>query len=144
MKLLRPDDGEVTRLQKADKLTVLDEVLIAAKEKREQCEDRQWKYKKRDGTVIVLRDLFNKMVKWLNKLQKIEDFVAQLDSVHLALPWACIKFFLQVEYPSVRHAMGLIEGKQASAGDSEMLSAVYGGIEMTTVMTKEPRGWNHV
>ena len=82
--------------------------------------------------MIVLRDVFDKMVKWLNKLQKIGDFVAQLDSVHLALPWACVKFFLQVEYPSVRHGMGLIEGKQASAGDSEMLSAVYDGIEMTT------------
>jgi hypothetical protein len=85
VKLLRPDDDEQIRLQTADKLTVLDEVLTAAKEKREQCKDRQWKYKKSDGSVIVLRDVFDKMVKWLNKLEKIGDFVAQLDSVHLAL-----------------------------------------------------------
>ena len=105
VKLLHPDDSEEIRLQKADKLTVLGEVLTVAKEKREQCKERQWKYKKRDGTVIVLRDVFDKMIKWLNKLQNIGDFVAQLDSVHLALPWACIKFFFQVEYPSVRRAM---------------------------------------
>jgi hypothetical protein len=97
VKLLRPGDNEEIRLQEGDKLTVLGEVLTAAKEKREQCKDRQWKYKKRDGTVIVLRDVFDKMVKWLNKLENVGDFVAQLDSVHLALPWACIKFFLQVE-----------------------------------------------
>ena len=48
-------------------------------------------------TVNVPRDVFDKMVKWLNKLEKVGDFVAQLDSVHLALPWAAIKFFLQVE-----------------------------------------------
>jgi len=97
VKLLRPEDDEQIHFQTTDKLTVLDEVLTLTKEKREQCKDRQWKYRKSDGSVIVLRDVFDKMVKWLNKLEKIGDFVAQLDSVHLALPWACIKFFLQVE-----------------------------------------------
>lgn len=96
IKLLRTDDGDEIRLKVADKLTVLGEVLTAAKEKQDQCKDRQWKYKKSDGTVVVLRDVFDKMVKWLNKLEQIGDFVAQLDSTHLALPWAVIKFFLQV------------------------------------------------
>ena len=60
VKLLRPGDNEEIRFKETDKLTVLDKDLIAAKEKREQCKDRQWKYKKRDGTVIVLRDVFDK------------------------------------------------------------------------------------
>jgi len=99
IELLHPDDEEQIRLQNADKLTVLNEVLAAAVEKRDRCKDRQWKFKRRDGTVIVLRDVFDKVVTWLNKLQNIGDFVAQLDQVHLALPWSIIKFFLQVEYP---------------------------------------------
>jgi hypothetical protein len=97
LELLRVDDSEQIRLKAAGKLTVLSEVLTAAKGKRDQCKDRQWKYKKRDGKVIILRDVFDKVVKWLNKLQKIGDFVAQLDPVHLAIPWAVIKFFLQVQ-----------------------------------------------
>jgi len=48
-------------------------------------------------------------------LEAIVNFVAQLDSVHLALPWAAIKFFLQI-----------------SKGDSERLGAVYDGMEMIT------------
>jgi len=97
IKLLRADDREEIRLKAAEKLTVLEEVLTAAKQKRDQCKDRQWKYKKSDGTVIVLCDVFDKMVKWLTKLEQIGDFVAQLDSTHLALPWAAIKLFLQVQ-----------------------------------------------
>jgi hypothetical protein len=115
LKLLRPDDEEKLRLKAAGKLTVLNEVLKAAEEKREQCKDRQWKIKKKNGSIIVLRDVFDKMVKWLNKLEAIVNFVAQLDSVHLALPWAAIKFFLQI-----------------SKGDSERLGAVYDGMEMIT------------
>ena len=114
-KLLRADDGEEIRLNAADKLTVLSEVLTAANAKRDQCKERQWKYKKSDGTVIVLRDVFDKMVKWLTKLEQIGDFVAQLDSTHLAVPWTAIKFFLQI-----------------SVGDSQKLGAVYDGIEMIT------------
>jgi hypothetical protein len=122
IKLLRTDDGEELRLEAADKLTVLSEVLIAAKEKRDQCKDRQWKYKKSDGTVIVLRDVFDKMVKWLNKLEQIGDFVAQLDSTHLALPWAAIKFFLQVKSLSLAtHATHcLLKGSDVSGRFSEV------------------------
>ncbi|CZR51502.1 uncharacterized protein PAC_01379 [Phialocephala subalpina] len=112
VKLLRPDDENQIRLQEGDKLTVLSEVLAATIEKQERCKDRQWRFKKKDGTFIVLRDVFDKIVSWLKKLQSIGDFVAQLDPVHLALPWSIIKFFLQV-----------------STGDTERLGAVYDGIE---------------
>jgi len=106
IKVLRPDDEEQIRLEKTDKITVLSEVLTAAIEKRERCNDRQWKFKKRDGTVIVLHDVFDKITSWLKKLENIGDFVSQLDPVHLALPWYIIKFFLEVKFllkPKLRH-----------------------------------------
>ncbi|ETS73751.1 hypothetical protein PFICI_14697 [Pestalotiopsis fici W106-1] len=113
--LLHAEDGERLRLLAAEKITVLDEVLEAAKEKRQQCQDGQWKYKKSDGTVVVLRDVFDKMVKWLTKLQTIGDLVVQFDSTHLTIPWAAIKFFLAI-----------------SSSDSQNLSAVFDGLEMIT------------
>ncbi|KUJ19467.1 uncharacterized protein LY89DRAFT_491450 [Mollisia scopiformis] len=115
VKLLRPGDEEQLRLEKADKLPVLEEVLAAAIKKRERCKDRQWRIKKRDGTVIVLRDVFDKIASWLKKLESIGDCVAQLDSVHLALPWSVIKFFLQL-----------------STGDNEKLGSVYDQLEKIT------------
>lgn len=98
VKLLSVDDEQQIRLKEADKLSVLSEVLDATVKKQDRCKDRQWRFKKKDGTVIVLRDVFDKIATWLKKLQSIGDFVAQLDPVHLALPWSIIKFFLQVEF----------------------------------------------
>jgi len=106
IKVLRPDDEEQIRLEKANKITVLSEVLTAAIEKRERCKDRQWKFKKRDGTVIVLRDVFDKITSWLKKLENIGDFVSQLDPVHLALPWSITNSFLKFKFllkPKLRH-----------------------------------------
>ena len=78
-------------------MIVLNEVLAAANEKKQQCKDKQWKYTRSNGTVIVFRDIFDKIVSWINKLTDIGNFVAQVDPVHAALPWAAIKFFLQVD-----------------------------------------------
>lgn len=97
VKLLHPENQEQIRLYSADKLTVLSEVLTAATKSREQCKDKQWKFKKRDGTVVVLYDVFNNVITWLNKMKHIGDFIASMDPVHLTLPWSIIKFFLQVE-----------------------------------------------
>jgi len=97
IELLRPEAAEEVRLKETDKLIVLNEVLAAANEKKQQCKDKQWKYTRSNGTVIVFRDIFDKIVSWINKLTDIGNFVAQVDPVHAALPWAAIKFFLQVD-----------------------------------------------
>lgn len=82
-------------------MTVLSEVLAAAQEKREQCIERRWKYKRSDGTTIVLREVFDKIVSWIDKFKEIGDLIAQIDLVHASLPWAAISFFLKVERPPV-------------------------------------------
>jgi hypothetical protein len=78
------------------KLELLNEVLAAAKEKREQCIRRQWRYKRSNGETVILRDLFDKILAWANKFKEIGDVVVQFDPVHTALPWAGVRFFLQV------------------------------------------------
>ncbi|KAI0162899.1 hypothetical protein BJ166DRAFT_280797 [Pestalotiopsis sp. NC0098] len=113
--LLDADDSERLRLLTAERITVLDEVLVAAKDKQKQSQDKQWKYKKSDGTNSELRDVFDKMVKWLTKLQTLGDYGVQFDPTHLSVPWAAIKFFLTI-----------------ASIDSLNLSAVFDGLEMTT------------
>ena len=46
----------------------------------------------------ILRDLFGKLVKWLQRLKEIGDTVVQYDPVHAALPWAGVCFLLEVRY----------------------------------------------
>jgi hypothetical protein len=63
-------------------------------------------HKKSDGTTVVLRHVFDKIVSWINKFKGIGDILGQFDPVHASLPWAAIRFFLQVEQsPFIPDAM---------------------------------------
>ena len=73
-------------------LTVkLDDLLSAVESKRQECERRQWTVKK-----VVLRDVFTKIVKWIEKFVEMGDVAVQYDPGHAALPWAAIRFLLKV------------------------------------------------
>lgn len=45
---------------------------------------------------IVLRDVFEKMAKWLNDFMLVGDVLVQYDPAHAAIPWAVLRFALQV------------------------------------------------
>ncbi len=59
---------------------------------------KQWRYKRKSGEVVILRDLFGKLVKWLQRFKEIGDIAVQYDPVHAALPWAGVRFLLEVRY----------------------------------------------
>jgi hypothetical protein len=71
--------------------------LTLAAEKQKEAQDRAWTYARRNGEVVVLRNLFAKVVDSLTKFQDAAGFLVSLDaSGHVALPWAGIQFFLSV------------------------------------------------
>ena len=87
-----------TRLSEKDKqyidfnsTTKLDDLLSDVKRRRQECEQRQWTVKK-----VVLRDLFTKIAKWVEKFVEAGDVAVQYDPVHAALPWAAVRFLLKV------------------------------------------------
>jgi len=41
-------------------------------------------------------DLFSKIVKWIDIFKQVGDAAVQYDPVHAALPWAGVRFLLQV------------------------------------------------
>lgn len=49
----------------------------------------------RNGKVIILRDVVEKIIAWLDKFMKIGDLAMQYDVLHAALPWAAVRFVLQ-------------------------------------------------
>jgi hypothetical protein len=90
-------DGEKQHLDFStrDKLAI-GQVLEAIEDKRKQCLENRWKYKKSNGEIVILRDIFEKMIKWVNKFKEVGDVAIQYDPGHAALPWAGVRFFLQV------------------------------------------------
>lgn len=45
---------------------------------------------------MILRDIFDKLIKWIDIFKQVGDAAVQYDPVHAALPWAGIRFVLQV------------------------------------------------
>ena len=73
------------------------EILASAEEKKEEVLGKAWKYTRKDGSVVYIRDVFNKIISSITKFQGAADFLVSLDtSGHAALPWAGVKFFLSV------------------------------------------------
>ena len=76
----------------------LEAVLEATKRSQEICGREKWRFKV-GGKMINLRDRAEKILEWLEKFKQVGDIAVQYDPVHAALPWAGIRFILQVCIP---------------------------------------------
>src|SRR5277367_4334457 len=79
-----------------EKHQILEELLVLAKGSEKKCIEKRWRYTRKSGETVILRDLFGKIVKWINIFKQIGDNAIQYDPVHAALPWAAVRFLLQV------------------------------------------------
>lgn len=64
--------------------------------KRDLALRKRWKFKKPNGDIVVVRDVLEKMARWIYKFKETGDLIAQYDPAHLSLPWAAFRFFLQI------------------------------------------------
>ena len=78
------------------KMNVLDDLLHTVEQKKDICTKKQWRYKKSNGEVVIIRDLLDKVLSWVKKFKEIGDVIVQFDTLHAALPWAGVRFLLQV------------------------------------------------
>ena len=73
----------------------IEELLVAVRAKREICLENQWEFEF-PGRAVNLRDQADKIITWLAKFKEVGDIAIQKDPGHAALPWAGIRFLLQV------------------------------------------------
>lgn len=73
----------------------LDDVYKLAKEKQNTCENKRWKFSYGKHRV-VLRDVAEKVTSRLGRFTQIGDIIANVDPLHVGLPWAGIRLLLQV------------------------------------------------
>lgn len=81
------------------KLEILEDMRSIVEGKRDECLSRGIKIRIRDREV-KLRDVTDKIIRWLDKFKEIGDVAVNFDPIHAALPWAGIRFLLQVRYSS--------------------------------------------
>lgn len=95
---LKDEDKQNIDFQRTNKHAILADILEEVKKKKQACIERRLKYKRKNGEYVVLYDVYEKMVKWVTKFKEVGDVAMQYDPGHAALPWAAIRFFLQVRY----------------------------------------------
>lgn len=74
----------------------LKQALVAAKEKQQCCIEKRWTFTV-TGRTIAVKEKADKVVGWLNRFRAVGDVVANVDPVHVGLPWAGIRLLLEVK-----------------------------------------------
>ncbi|KAH0536560.1 hypothetical protein FGG08_006568 [Glutinoglossum americanum] len=110
------------------KLLVLDQLRSAAEEKKNLCLAKRWKYSKKNGETIVLRDVIDKIISWLDKFIRIGDCAVQYDPIHAALPWAGVRVLLQVEF-TIYEGQQVLTIVEIAVNDSQKFGALLEGME---------------
>jgi hypothetical protein len=80
----------------SDKLNILVELHADAERSKQRSTKSRWKYTRKSGETVIIRDVFEKIIRWVEMFKQVGDVAVQYDPVHAALPWAGIRFLLQV------------------------------------------------
>jgi hypothetical protein len=88
-----------------ERLYVLTAVLNEAEEKKKLCLQKRLKIHLH-GQTIILRDVFDKIIAWVNEVKSIDDIAVHLNSTAASLPWAGVRFLLQVKKKEIQCATG--------------------------------------
>ncbi|KAL8991707.1 MAG: hypothetical protein Q9169_007725 [Polycauliona sp. 2 TL-2023] len=112
---LSDEDKQFFDLTQTDKTKILADILQAIEHKKQLCLQRRWKYTKKNGDVVILRDLCEKATRWVHKFKDIGDVTSQYDTAHASLPWAAVRFLLQLSVNDVGVFGAMLEGMETVA-----------------------------
>lgn len=73
----------------------IEELLILTRTKQQECDKGSYEFHFQ-GKKIILRDVAEKIVFGLNKFKDAGDVAVNFDPVHAGLPWAGVRFLLEV------------------------------------------------
>lgn len=72
-------------------------LIAALQQKQEKCQRNRWHIRVGDRD-IILRDVATKIISVLDVFKAVGDTAVQVDPGAAALPWALIRFLLQVRF----------------------------------------------
>ncbi|KAF6230805.1 hypothetical protein HO173_010921 [Letharia columbiana] len=116
LKTLNEGDRNLVTFDGQHKLEVLSDLGQLVISAREKSIEKRWRFHRPgDGQTVILRDLFTKIVVWIDRFKEIGDIVIQYDPVHAALPWAGIRFLLQLAVSDITNFAFIVEGAETMA-----------------------------
>ena len=116
-------------LTNASRSHVLSKALTEAQESRKVCMQKRWKYKKGNGEIIILRDVVEKMIVWVEKFIAVRNAAVQYDPVHAAPAWAAFRFVLQVRTTAPTFRTIMVDSRKAAVNDKTVLGETIANLE---------------
>ncbi|GKT64007.1 ankyrin repeat domain-containing protein [Colletotrichum tofieldiae] len=99
---LSPDIQKSFDRTKTHKRDIVAAVLEEAEAKRALSLRKRWKFTKPNGEVVIVRDVLEKIISWVQRFKETGDTIIQYDPAHAALPWAAVRFLLQMTVSEVQ------------------------------------------
>ena len=93
---LSDEERQHINFNRPDKLQILVKLRADVEKSKQTSIDKRWKIVRKSGETVVVRDVFEKIVRWVDTFKQIGDIAVQYDPVHASLPWAGIRLVLQV------------------------------------------------
>ncbi|KAF6824059.1 hypothetical protein CPLU01_11055 [Colletotrichum plurivorum] len=106
----------------------LEQLIELTKAKLEYCDKKAWKVPIPGGHQVILRDIAAKIVGWLDTFKAVGDTAVQYDPVSAALPWAAVRFFIQVavnERDQMHHLLTVVEAVTRISSRCRVYELVY-------------------
>ena len=113
----------------ASRSHVLSKALTEAQEKRKVCMQKCWKFEKRNGEIVILRDVVEKIIVWVEKFIAVGDAAVQYDPVHAAPAWAAFRFVLQVRTTALTNCTIMVDSRKVAVNDKKVLGETIANLE---------------
>ena len=108
---------------------ILSKALEEARKKKKVCAQKCWTLKKRNGEIIILRDVVEKIIVWVEKFMAVGDAAMQYDPVHAAPAWAAFRFVLQVKTNTLNCRTLSDDSSQIAVNDKRVLGETIENLE---------------
>ncbi|KAJ5150758.1 uncharacterized protein N7500_010947 [Penicillium coprophilum] len=94
----------------------LNDILSALEIQRDRCTRDKWVTIGIGGKELIIRDLCAKIAACVKKYMQVVDIAVQYDPVHAALPWAGVRFLLQLTFSGFEVFGAIVEGLEKATG----------------------------
>ena len=98
---LSEEDKQQIDVLNSDRMGLIQDVIKVVEGKHQLCVKKQWKFCTGSETVSM-RDPLGRIVAWINKFRIVGTIMMQYDPTHAAIPWAAIRFVLEVSPENYR------------------------------------------
>ncbi|KZL79784.1 ankyrin repeat protein, partial [Colletotrichum incanum] len=112
----------------------LDQLIELTRKKQQVCDKNAWKVRLPGQQEIILRDVAEKIIKWLDTFKAVADVAIQFDPIAAALPWAAVRFFIQTAVQAkttMHHLLTVVEHITRVASRCQLYEILYlqGGLQ---------------